>query len=75
MQYICRCSNRIRWLLAACIGNCENLTVMYAIMHMQDTTNHPAWTGEKKAMVGDDSRAAQFLRKYDNLRTPNPQEK
>ncbi|CAL5228692.1 g11869 [Coccomyxa viridis] len=40
-----------------------------------DTTNHPAWTGEKKAMVGDDSRAAQFLRKYDNLRTPNPQEK
>ena len=41
----------------------------------QDTTNNPLWTGEKKALVGDDSRAAQFLRKYDNLRKPATQQK
>ena len=41
----------------------------------QDTTNHPAWTGEKKSIVGEDSRAAHFLRKFENLRKPGDQQK
>ena len=41
----------------------------------QDTTNTPAWTGETKSVIGEDSRAAQFLRKFDSLRQPEPQQK
>ena len=58
-------------------GPCRALNVglMSTVISLQDTTNTPAWTGETKSVIGEDSRAAQFLRKFDSLRQPEPQQK
>jgi hypothetical protein len=35
--------------------------------HLQDPTNHPAWTGKQVTDIKEESRAAKFLTKYGSL--------
>ena len=37
-------------------------------MPPQDTTNHPAWTGEENTVSSEDEHMARFLKRFGVLR-------